>query len=138
VSRAAVRAAGGIPWRVDPERGLEVLLVHRPRYDDWSFPKGKCEPGESDEHCALREVQEETGLRGVLGRELPHCEYIDGKGRFKVVRYWEMTVTDGGRFRPNDEVDEVRWEPLPRAARLLSYERDRRVLERFAVFAGTD
>jgi 8-oxo-dGTP diphosphatase len=114
-----------------------VLLVHRPRYDDWSFPKGKREPDESDERCALRELAEETGYEGVLGRELPHCEYIDGKGRFKTVRYWELTVS-GGEFHPNDEVDELRWLTLPDAATLLSYERDRRVLERFAVFAGAD
>jgi 8-oxo-dGTP diphosphatase len=124
-----------VPWRVDPERGLEVLVIHRPRYDDWSFPKGKREGDESDERCALRELREETGLEGVLGRELPHCEYIDGKGRFKTVRYWELTVT-GGAFVPNDEVDELRWAPLPVAGAMLSYERDRRVLERFAVFAG--
>jgi 8-oxo-dGTP diphosphatase len=135
VSAPTVRAAGGVCWRVGGQRGLEVLLVHRPRYGDWSFPKGKCEEGESDEHCALREVEEETRFHGVLGRELPHCEYIDGKGRFKVVRYWEMTGTEGS-FEPNAEVDEIEWCTIDQAAGLLSYEHDRRVLERFAVFAG--
>jgi 8-oxo-dGTP pyrophosphatase MutT (NUDIX family) len=135
MSSGQVRAAGGVPWRVDPDRGLEVLLVHRPRYDDWSFPKGKRDGRETDEQCALREVLEETGFHAVLGRELPHCEYIDGRGRYKVVRYWEMTVTDG-TFTPNDEVDEVRWVSVPEAEALLSYERDKRILERFAVFAG--
>lgn len=137
MGRDAVRAAGGIPWRMHPENGLEVLLVHRPRYDDWSFPKGKCDAGESDKKCALREVEEETGLRGTLGRELPQSEYIDGKGRFKIVRYWEMTLDDGS-FVPNDEVDEVRWATLTRAARLLSYQRDVLVLQSFAALAPRD
>lgn len=129
-----VRAAGGIPWRVE-DRGVEVLLVHRPRYDDWSFPKGKNDPGEPDERCAVREVREETGFQGVLGRELPRSEYVDGKGRHKVVRYWEMTGTQH-EFTPNAEVDEIRWVTVDEATELLTYGRDVRLLERFAVFAG--
>ena len=84
-----IRAAGGVPVR-QAGGDLEVLLVHRPRYDDWTFPKGKAEPGESDVECALREVEEETGLRCELGRELPSTSYVDGKGRPKRVRYWLM------------------------------------------------
>jgi len=107
--------------------GPEVLVVHRPKYEDWSFPKGKVDPGESDEYCALREVEEETGLRCRLGDELPTTAYLDRKGRSKTVRYWAMTVLDG-TFRPNEEVDEARWLPPDLAARLLSHDRDRDVL----------
>ena len=125
-----VKAAGGLPWRVRDDHGVEVLLVHRPRYDDWTFPKGKLDPGESVEQAAHREVEEETGLRGVLGRELPPSEYVDGKGRAKVVRYWEMTITEG-EFVPNDEVDEIRWLARRRrrsAAHLRARPRGARVL----------
>ncbi len=88
-----VRAAGGLVWRTGPG-GKEVVLVHRPEYDDWSFPKGKLNDGESEIQAALREVEEEIGLRGALGRDLGTISYIDGKGRPKIVRYWEMTVAD--------------------------------------------
>ncbi len=129
-----VRAAGGVLWRRRKDAGLEVLLVHRPRYDDWSFPKGKCDPGESDTACARREVAEETGYVVELGRELPRCTYVDGRGRDKVVRYWEMQVRSGD-FSPNDEVDAIRWVDLTAASSLLTYPRDRRVLEDFAALA---
>ncbi|MGH9186969.1 MAG: NUDIX hydrolase [Acidimicrobiales bacterium] len=122
-----VAAAGGVVWRRGPSGEPEVLLVHRPKYDDWAFPKGKRDPGERDEETALREVEEETGFRCVLGRELLSTEYVDPKGRPKRVRYWEMTVA-GGEFEPTEEVDDVRWLPLDQAAPALSYERDRDVL----------
>ena len=111
----------------DAEGRVAVLLVHRPRYDDWSLPKGKCDPGESDEDCARREVEEETGLRCDLGGELPSTHYVDRKGRTKQVRYWAMTVIDG-EFAPNDEVDEVRWLAPDAAEDLLSYPHDARVV----------
>ncbi|CAN5704138.1 hypothetical protein BH20ACT2_BH20ACT2_07040 [soil metagenome] len=130
-----VRAAGGVVWRMGRSGRPEVLLVHRPKYDDWSLPKGKVDPGETDEHCALREVEEETGLRCVLGRELVGTRYVDRKGRSKAVRYWEMTVA-GGRFERNDEVDEVRWLAIDDAAARVSYGRDGLVLGSFAEFAG--
>lgn len=129
-----MEAAGGLPWRVRDEV-VEVLLVHRPKYDDWTFPKGKLEAGESFEDAARREVEEETGLQGVLGRELPPSEYIDAKGRSKIVRYWEMTVVEVP-FEANDEVDEVRWVAVDDAEQLLSYPRDHEVLECFRVYAG--
>ena len=129
-----VRAAGGVVWRVGENTRLEVLIVHRPKYDDWSFPKGKLDPGEGDEQCAVREVEEETGLRCVLGHELAGTSYIDRKGRPKVVRYWEMTVS-GGEFAPNDEVDVVQWLTVDEADHLLSYDRDRALLGSFVSFA---
>jgi len=122
----AVRAAGGVILR-GGVGGIEVLVVHRPRYDDWSFPKGKAEPGESDESCALREVEEETGLRCSLGRELPSTSYTDPKGRPKVVRYWVMEVV-GGELAFVHEVDAGRWVSIEDAAALLSYPRDVEVL----------
>ena len=113
-----VRAAGGLV-----RRDGAVLLVHRPRYDDWTFPKGKAEDGESDEECALREVWEETGLNCTLGDEIASTDYVDSRGRPKRVRWWLMNPV-GGNFEPTDEVDEIRWLEPVEAARLLSYERD--------------
>jgi 8-oxo-dGTP pyrophosphatase MutT (NUDIX family) len=129
VTDAGVRAAGGVVWR-DAGGVAEVVLVYRPRYGDWTFPKGKSEPGESSEDCALREVLEETGLRCRLGAGLPTVTYTDRRGRPKVVHYWAMTVA-GGRFQPNSEVDELRWLVPDDAATLLSYERDLAVLRAF-------
>ncbi len=126
-----VRAAGGVVWRRGPA-GTEILLVHRPKYDDWSLPKGKLDGDETAAEAALREVEEETGLRCSLGEELPPVTYTDRHGRAKVVRYWAMQPL-GGRFRPNDEVDEVRWVTPAGAGALLSYGRDRRVTRSLAV-----
>lgn len=126
-----VRAAGGVVWRAGEGGVPEVLVVHRPKYEDWSFPKGKREEGETDEETALREVQEETGLTCHLGPELPGTSYMDRKGRPKAVRYFVMTVVDG-EFAPSDEVDEVRWLRLPAARALLTYDRDQGVLDAFS------
>jgi 8-oxo-dGTP pyrophosphatase MutT (NUDIX family) len=123
---AEVKASGGVVWR-RADRGVQVALVHRPRYDDWSFPKGKLAAGESWEDAALREVEEEIGLRCRLGHELPPTSYHDSKGRAKVVRYWMMEPLDG-EFVPSHEVDEVRWLTPADADRLLSYEHDRELL----------
>jgi len=132
-----VRAAGGL-LRRRTRRGLrrrdELALVHRPRYDDWSFPKGKRDADDADDaSTALREVEEETGFRCVLGDETGHTEYRDGRGRNKVVRYWSMSLAAGETgdvFVPNREVDELRWCTAAEAARLLTYEHDRRLLDR--------
>ncbi len=110
-------------------------MVHRPKYDDWSLPKGKCDSGESDEACALREVEEETGWRCVLGPELPSVSYADRKGRSKQVRYWVMTVVDDDQFIANAEVDEARWLTVAHACALLTYDRDCNLLETFATSA---
>lgn len=118
-----VHAAGGVVRRRAAGGGWEILLVHRPRYDDWTLPKGKRDPGETDEACAVREIEEECGLRCSLDVELPETRYVDHKGRLKVVRYWAATVV-GGSFAPNHEVDEVRWLSPGEAAELLSYDRD--------------
>jgi 8-oxo-dGTP diphosphatase len=118
-----IRAGGGVVHR----DGL-VLLVHRPKYDDWTFPKGKAEPGESDLDCALREVLEETGLECAAERELPQTHYDDRFGRPKQVRWWLMAPL-GGEFTPSREVDEIRWHTPAEAADLLSYPRDVVLLE---------
>ena len=123
---AEVKASGGVVWR-RAAGGLEVALVHRPKYDDWSFPKGKLDAGESWEDAALREVEEEIGLRCRLGAELSSARYTDRKGRAKVVRYWLMEPV-GGEFVPNEEVDEVRWMPYAQAATRLSYPHDRELV----------
>ncbi len=128
-SMAEVKAAGGVVRRDGP-RGVEILLVHRPRYDDWSLPKGKLDPDETFEAAALREVEEETGVRAALREELPPIRYRDAKGREKLVRYWVMDVVDEGRFAPNDEVDEIRWLAPGVASDLLSYLRDAELVRR--------
>jgi len=102
-------------------------VVHRPLREDWSFPKGKLEPGESFEQCAVREVAEETGFTCRLGTFVGHTEYRDRKDRPKVVAYWVMEV-ESGEFAPGREVDELRWIDLAGATHLLSYDRDRELL----------
>lgn len=120
-----VRAAGGLVVRDG-----DVLLVHRPSYDDWTFPKGKCSNDEEDAACALREVHEETGLRCRIVDEVAATEYVDARGRPKRVRWWTMRIVADDGFVPNDEIDERRWVEPREAARLLTYDRDVALLER--------
>ena len=122
-----MRAAGGAVVR-----GGTVLVVHRPRYDDWSLPKGKLDPGESFEDAAVREVLEETGVRCRLVRELEAHSYTDDQGRPKVVRWWLMEAVADGVHEPDAEVDEVRWVALADAPALLSYDHDRRLVAAIA------
>ena len=121
-----VRAAGGVV-----RRGDEIAVVHRPRYDDWTLPKGKAEPGETDEECAVREVDEETGLRCEAGRLVGTTSYTDRHGRPKTVRFFELTVLDG-EFAANDEVDELRWLAPIDAMALLTYAPERELVGRLA------
>jgi 8-oxo-dGTP diphosphatase len=122
-----VWAAGGIVVRSGPG-GPQVALVHRPARDDWTFPKGHLEAGETAAEAARREVEEETALSCRLVRAVGRSRYLDHRGRWKVVDYWLMEV-EGGEFDPNHEVDELRWFDLAEAPSRLTYEADRRLLD---------
>lgn len=126
----AVWAAGGVVRRRTKHGRTEYALVHRPRYDDWSLPKGKLDPGETDEETAQREVEEETGVRTTLLSELSATRYPDRKGRLKQVRYWLMEPVDGKtpKFQPNHEIDELRWCSADDAGKLLDHEHDRALI----------
>ena len=134
-SRNAVLAAGAVLWRPGVVDGavtdaVEVAVVHRPRYDDWSLPKGKLDPGETEPVAAVREVEEETGYAAELGRRLAAVSYPVEHGT-KKVRYWAARAL-GGEFVPNSEVDELVWLPVDEAVKRLQYPHDRKVLRRFA------
>ena len=125
-----IRAAGAVVWRPAPSEA-RVALVHRPKYDDWSFPKGKLEPGEHVLLTAVREVAEETALRVTLGRRLPAVRYAAG-GVPKRVDYWVATDAETqSAFEPGSEIDEVVWVPAKTGAGQLSYERDAETLAEF-------
>jgi 8-oxo-dGTP diphosphatase len=117
------KAAGGVVMRDG-----RLAVVHRPKYDDWSLPKGHLEEGESWEDAALREVEEELGIRARTVRALDPVRYRTPKGRDKEVRYWVMEPVEG-EFAPNDEVDAVRWVAPDEAGALLSYEADRSLIQ---------
>jgi 8-oxo-(d)GTP phosphatase len=126
-----IRAAGAVVWRSAAD-GEQVALIHRRRYDDWSFPKGKCEPGEHVLVTAVREVAEETGTRVILGRRLRATRYRTD-GRRKRVNYWAAYCQQApAAFAPNDEVDELEWLPVPKARGRLSYQHDIQLLDEFA------
>jgi 8-oxo-dGTP pyrophosphatase MutT (NUDIX family) len=122
-----VKAAGGVVAREDEGGQREVAVVHRPKYDDWSLPKGKLAEGEGWLEAALREVAEETGFRCEAVAELAPSRYVDHNGRRKVVRWWLMRPL-GGKFAPSHEVDQLRWVPLDRAGEVLDYEHDRELV----------
>jgi 8-oxo-dGTP pyrophosphatase MutT (NUDIX family)/phosphohistidine phosphatase SixA len=128
-----IHAAGAVVWR-EGDAGPEVALIHRPKYDDWTFPKGKLDKGEHVLEAAVREVREETGMTPRLGRPLSSHTYV-ADGRPKRVDYWAATVRETGAgdgFIPGDEVDRLEWWPVPEAGRRLSYERDVALLREFA------
>jgi 8-oxo-dGTP diphosphatase len=118
-----IEAAGGVVWHTTRKGQLEVVIIHRPRRGDWSLPKGKIHRRESALDCAVREVREETGLRCTIGDELATTLYEDRRGRPKRVRYWAMQEVTG-EFRPNREVDKLRWVRIDRVAEALTYEHD--------------
>ena len=124
-----IQAGGGLVYR-KRKGGLEVLVVHRPSYDDWSFPKGKPDPGEELKATALREVEEETGYRCRVKDLVGQVWYPVGRNRVKEVSYWAMKVKSG-KFRPNDEVDEARWVESDGARKLLTWPCDVNLLESF-------
>ncbi|MEU5939354.1 NUDIX hydrolase [Micromonospora sp. NPDC047548] len=126
-----IRAAGGVAWRPDTDGGVRVCLVHRPRYGDWSLPKGKLEHGEHPLLAAVREVAEETDVRAVPQVRLPTVRYRS-EGRPKTVDHWSMRAVGEGGFQPGTEVDEVRWLAVDEAVRLVSYPHDAEVLAAFA------
>lgn len=120
-------AAGGLVWRRRGD-GIEVLVVHRPKYGDWSFPKGRLDDGESLLECALREVEEETGFVCNVGRKLPQVVYVKPGGRNKQVALWAMSVVDG-EFHPNGEVDKIKWVPIAKVRKRLTYPGDAQMVE---------
>lgn len=124
-----VRAAGGLVTR-EGDDDPQLVVVHRPAYDDWSFPKGKLEKGEDELAAALREVEEETGLACEVGGDLGAITYVDGRGRPKVVRYWRMAAPVDAELDPRHEIDRARWIPFEAAPDLLTYPHDRTLLRR--------
>src|SRR6476660_8224883 len=127
----AVLAAGAVLWRHNDDLSApEVAVIHRPRYDDWSLPKGKVDPGETEPVTAVREVHEETGYSAILGRRLAAVSYPVDQS-VKKVRYGAARIVDG-EFNPNGEVDELKWLPVAEAMKQLEYPHDRKVLRRFA------
>lgn len=126
-AREIIRASGGIVVRRTDGGGLELALVHRPAYDDWTFPKGKRVGDETDQETALREVEEETGLVCRIERAVGRVQYRDRKDRPKTVTYWLMTPL-GGTFHPMSEVDEMRWVSVEEAEELLTYRHDGKLL----------
>jgi 8-oxo-dGTP pyrophosphatase MutT (NUDIX family) len=125
---SVIRAAGGVVIRKSRSGETEIAVIHRPAYDDWTLPKGKIEPEESPEDCALREVREETGLRCQLGRPVGCTAYVDRRGRDKVACYWVMKVR-GGRFKPGTEVDRLQWLPVRDAVKRLTYGHDKLLVQ---------
>ncbi len=136
-----LRSAGGVVVRPHPEHGVEVALVHRPRFDDWSLPKGKLKRAEHPLEAAVREVREETGALAVVGARLPTVGYdvwTADRLREKLVDYWVMTVTGTDGWQAGREVDDVVWLPVPAALKRLTYPHDRKVLRAYAELPALD
>ncbi|MGI5244758.1 NUDIX hydrolase [Dactylosporangium sp. CA-139066] len=129
---SVVRAAGGVVWRRSEGGAPEIVLVHRPRYNDWSLPKGKLDPGEHELAAAVREVYEETSVEAVPQLRLPSVRYLTGEpGVEKSVDYWSMRAAAWAPRPPDDEIEEARWVPAADAQALLSYAHDRGVVRAF-------
>lgn len=127
-----VKGAGGVICREGASGKTEIVVVHRPAYDDWTLPKGKVDSDETPEECALREVKEETGFRCELQRPAGCTAYVDRRGRNKVVCYWVMEVISG-RFRPGGEVDRLAWLPVDEAVKRLTYARDKTLISQQSI-----
>ena len=125
---SVMRAAGGVVVRRSRSGETEIAVIHRPEYDDWTLPKGKIEPEETPEDCALREVREETGLRCDLKRPLGCTAYVDRRGRDKIACYWIMEVR-GGRFKAGIEVDRLLWLSIADAVKRLTYRHDKLLVQ---------
>lgn len=136
-----VIAAGAVCWRLVNDK-VKVLLVHREAQADVSLPKGKVDPGEMPPQTAVREIEEETGLRVALGVPLGSIEYTMENGREKIVHYWVAEVTEdahiNSHFSPNQEIAALEWLPIEEARNILSYERDREVLDRFTALVDSE
>ncbi len=127
--KKVIEAAGGILWK-GTSSGRKLAIIHRQRYDDWSLPKGRREPGESWQETALREVWEETGCPATLGEFIGSTSYVINGQTPKVVLFWHMTVQKNCKFQPNEEVDRIKWVSPRKALKLLNYEDERRIVSK--------
>ena len=127
---ATILAAGAVLWRKSEKKKIEVLIIHRPKYDDWTFPKGKAEIGEPLIACAYREVLEETNIETAFGPYLGEVEYLTNDGK-KKVSFWSAKVVKEKDFKPNTEVDQLKWLEVTKVKELLTLDTDRKILEQF-------
>ena len=127
---ATILAAGAVLWRKSEKKKIEVLIIHRPKYDDWTFPKGKAEIGEPLIACAYREVLEETNIETAFGPYLGEVEYLTNDGK-KKVSFWSAKVFKEKDFKPNAEVDQLKWVEVTKVKELLTLDTDRKILEQF-------
>ena len=127
---ATILAAGAVLWRKGEKKKIEVLIIHRPKYDDWTFPKGKAEIGEPLIACAYREVLEETNIETAFGPYLGEVEYLTNDGK-KKVSFWSAKVVKEKEFKPNAEVDQLKWVEVTKVKELLTLDTDRKILEQF-------
>ena len=123
-----IQAAGGLLWK-DSENGRELAIIHRPKHDDWTLPKGKLEPGESWTEAALREVEEETGCKVEI-EDFIGCTCYSAGAKPKVVLYWNMKLIGECHFQPGKEVDQLRWAKPADATQILDYETERELIEK--------